>query len=123
MTVHREQKKHLLETIAHVFAGVIILIKGFTASEHHPTLAVWLYVFGGLFVLIALSHHRIPALDSEGVQRVLFLLEGVVLLAVSYEMVLEHKHYLQYAYGLAALVYFTLTLIFPRLHARKATQA
>ena len=123
MPEEHHSKRQKLERAAHIAAGVVILLKGFTAGEHQVTVAVFLYVFGVLFLAVAAWHHRISVLTTVLAHRILFVLEGTVLLAVSYEMVAEHKHYVLYAYLVAAVAYYALAVVFPRIHERKLKRA
>src|SRR4051794_35782158 len=94
--------KSRLEQVGHVIAGLLILLKSSLVGEHHPLLGWILFCLGALFILVAIFHHKLEAKLPLTGERMLFLLESFALFVVAYEMVAEHKHYLQYAYGFAA---------------------
>jgi hypothetical protein len=108
-----------LEQLGHILAGALILLKSSVVGEHHFLLGLILFALGALFVFVAVFHHRLNARFPLAAHRVLFLLESFALWVVVYEMVAEHKHYLQYAYALAAIMYLLLAILFPRLRASK----
>lgn len=108
-------KRQRLQQAGHVFAGLIILLKSSAVSEHHPVLGAVLVALGLVFIVVAVFHHHAEALLRIQGERILFLLEAAALSVVAYEMVAEHKHYLQYAYAFAALVYVFVAIFFTRL--------
>lgn len=108
-------KRQRLQQAGHVFAGLIILLKSSAVSEHHPVLGAMLVALGLVFVVVAIFHHHAEEILKLQGERILFLLEAAALSVVAYEMVAEHKRYLQYAYAFAALVYVLVAIFFTRL--------
>jgi len=118
----RQVLRSRLEPFGHVLAGFLILLKSTVVGEHHPALGVLLFVLGVLFLVIAIFHHQLNTKFSMVAHRLLFLLESFALWIVVYELIAEHKHYLQYAYSFAALMYLLLAILFPKLRVGKKVQ-
>jgi hypothetical protein len=111
-STHRER----VQQIAHILAGVLILLKSRIVGEHHPAIGTILIILGITFILVALFHHRIERVIGLKGESFLFLLEALAVSVVAYEMTAEHKHYLQYAYALAAVMYVIAAIMFPLRH-------
>jgi len=116
----KSTRRERLQQMAHILAGILILLKSRIVGEHHPTLGVILIVLGIAFLLVSIFHHRLePMIGIKG-ESVLFLLEALAVSVIAYELTAEHKHYLQYAYVLAAVMYVVAAIIFPLRHRRHA---
>jgi len=106
--------------LGHLLAAVIILLKADVLREHHRTLAIVLILLAVLFILASVFHRRIESFSGITGDSVLFVLEAGVLALIAYELTAEHKHYPQYAYVLAAVMYVVAAIIFPLRHRRHA---
>jgi hypothetical protein len=111
-------RRERLQRIAHLLAGVLILLKSRIVGEHHPALGMVLVFLAVTFILVAVAHHRIERAIGLRGESVLFLLEAIAVSVVAYELTLEHKHYLPYVYALAAFMYVVAAIVFPLRHPR-----
>lgn len=104
----RSEKRNKL---MHVFAGVIIFFHGFEKidSDHIPS-GIFFFICGTIFLLIAIFHHKV-AYRLRSVDGVFSIIEGILAAVVAIDFFYEHKHYIQYAYLLAAVVYFVRAVI------------
>jgi len=115
-TDKRQKLRSKLQQFGHIMAGLLILLKSSVVGEHHPGSGkVLIIIFGALFILVALLHHELESRLPLVAERLLFVLESFTLFVVAYEMVTEHKHYVQYAYGFAALIYLVVAILLPHL--------
>jgi len=118
-----QKSRSKLQQFGHIIAGLLILLKSSVVGEHHPVLGKVLLILGVLFILIALLHHQLENKLPLIAERLLFVLESATLFVVAYEMVAEHKHYLQYAYGFAAFMYLLVAILLPRFRRLRAEQS
>src|SRR4051794_5865002 len=94
-----------LRNFAHFWAGLLIILKADVVAETHRSLAIILLFCAILFILVSAFARKIePVIGLKG-ESVLFLLEAMTVSVVAYQMIAEHKHYLQYAYAFAAAMY------------------
>ncbi len=109
-------RSDVFRILGHLLAAVMIFLKADVVREHHPGLAIVLIWFGVLFVLATVFHRRIESSFGVKGDSVLFVLEAGVMVVIAYELAAEHKHYVQYAYILAAVMYVIAAILFPLRH-------
>lgn len=102
--------------IAHIVAGLVILIHAFERFDagHGP---YWLFALAGIvFILLAIFHHsivhRFPWIDG-----VFFLIEGILSLVIAYEYFHAGKKALPIVY--AATGVFQVFLAFWKMRDKK----
>jgi hypothetical protein len=106
MLSKKRQRSERLNKLAHLFAGVLIIFHGIEKAESdHISSAVFFIISGTVFLLIAAFHHKI-AHKLRSVDAVFAVIEGLLAVCVAIDFFNDHKNYIQYAYLLAAAIYF-----------------
>lgn len=102
--------------IAHIVAGLVILIHAFErfSAGHGP---YWLFASAGLvFILLAIFHHRL-AQKFPWIDGVFFMIEGVLSLVIAYEYIHTGKKALPFVYGITGV--FQIFLAFWKMRYKK----
>jgi hypothetical protein len=111
MLLKKRQRSEKRNKLLHLFAAIIIIFHGFEKIESdHIHSAIFFLCSGTVFLLLAIFHHKI-AHRLRSVDAIFSIIEGLLAVTVSIDFFNEHKHYIQYAYILAAVVYFVRAFI------------
>jgi hypothetical protein len=113
-------KKEKITKAGHLLAGFIILLHGHERVEAHHTSAGILFIFAGLvFISVAIFHHRLVKYIRSA-DAIFALIEGVLSAIIAMEFIAAGKHYIQYMYVFAALMYLSLSIYYfvkPPVHS------
>ncbi|RRB11572.1 hypothetical protein [Larkinella knui] len=100
--------------IAHVLAGVVIILKGVTKWEdHHAVLGSFFLLLGLLLVAASVWHHQLSRW-IKNFDVLVFAIEALVLGLIAYLYYQEGKQGLPWVYGLTSVGYLILMVIFSR---------
>jgi len=106
MAFKKQVRNEKREKLLHLFAGIIIVLHGYEKIESdHLSSAIFFFLSGAVFLLVAIFHHKI-AHRLRSIDGVFAIIEGLLALVVAIDFFMEHKHYIQYAYLLVTVVYF-----------------
>ena len=110
ITSKREKGK----IMAHVLAGVVIILKGYAKWEdNHALVGGFFIILGLLLVSAVLWHHRVSRW-IKNFDVFMFAIEALVLGLIAYNYYQEGKKGLPWAYGLSSLIYLILIVVFYR---------
>ncbi|GAB4032293.1 hypothetical protein [Spirosoma gilvum] len=97
--------KETRKQMAHVLAGVVIMIKGVDKIDHHHPATGWTLIVIGLGVFsLTLLHHRL-ARHIKSFDGLVFFIEAIVLGIVSAMYFQDGKKALPFAYLIASIAY------------------
>lgn len=113
-TASKEKKRR----IAHIIAGLTILLHGYERWSHGHGTGYFFFVAGIIFLLIARWHHQLlhrwPYIDS-----LFFLIESSLSFLIAWEYFSAGKKLLPAIYAIAALLQLSAIFIFYRKKARQ----
>ena len=110
MGLVKGKRKEKLAKFSHILAALILLVHGYEKLEDDHLVPGILFIACGLiFLCVALFHHTLQQ-KIRSVDAIFAFLEGVAALILSVDF-WGSKHYLQFAYLLAAAIYITRSVI------------
>jgi len=115
MVVKNKEKK---KRIAHILAGMVILIHAYEKHEsgHGPYL--FFAIAGIVFLSVALFHHKLEK-KFPWIDGVFFIIEGILSLIVAYNYVHMGKKLLPFTYALAGSFQIVVAFIKARQGVKK----
>lgn len=103
--------------IAHIIAGVVILVHGYEKMEKGESSYWFFYLSGIIFILMALFHKQLVRRIKWG-DGLFYLIEAGVLFIIAYDYWHHGKKALPITYLAAAMGYFIVSIIVSRKSMR-----
>jgi hypothetical protein len=103
---NRERRKR----VAHIFAGLLILIHAYEKYDSGHGSYIFFLIFGVVFTLIALFHHRLQK-KFPGIDGVFFVIEGILSLIICYDYFHMGKKALPYCYLLIGIFQLIIAVV------------
>jgi hypothetical protein len=106
--LYRKKKERLIK-LSHLLAAFIVLIHGYEKFEdEHITSGILFILCGLVFLSVAIFHHKLHQ-KVRSVDAIFAFLEGLAALILAIDF-WGNKHYLQFAYLIAALIYISRSI-------------
>jgi hypothetical protein len=99
------KNKEKSKRVAHIAAGVVILIHAYEKFESGHGVYLFFAIFGCIFLTVAFLHHHIEK-KYPWIDAVFFIIEAILSLIVAYEFFHVGKKALPYTYLFLAFFQF-----------------
>ncbi len=96
--------------IAHILAGVVILLHGYEKMEKSESSYWFFYLSGIVFILMALFHKQLVQ-KIKWADGLFYIIEAMVLFIIAYDYWHHGKKALPFAYLIAAIGYVIVSII------------
>lgn len=121
MALLRKNKSEKKQKLAHILAGVLILVHAYEKFDKHEPAYLFFVVAGVIFLSVALLHHKLIH-HFHYIDGVFFLIEAALYGVIATEYFHEGKKGLPWCYVFCVVAYTVAAIVVARAGKKKYLQ-